>query len=299
MARRAWKWTSKQFDKLNKVVEVLQELAEYKPLTLRQIYYQLVGQGYIENNVSQYGMLSKLLKYARIDGYVSWDDIEDRVRAFHDLRGWDDKENFIRQEVRHFLNGYKRDLMQSQDRYIEVWLEKDALSAIFRRVTKPYTIPVTVCRGFSSVSFLNDFRERLSDYPDKEALMLYFGDFDPSGVEMLESMKTTLTGELEIHGIGFKRIALNKEDIFANNLPHDPDALKESDTKARKFKEKYGTYAVELDALKPDVLEQKIKDAIESELDIEAFNYEVRKHNSEIDLLNNLRTKVIEFMEGE
>ncbi len=296
MARREWTWTSKQFDKLNKVGEVLQTLAKYKPLTLRQIFYQLVGQGYIENNVSQYGMLSKLLKYARIDGYVSWDDIEDRVRAFHDLRGWDDKEHFSRQEVRHFLNGYKRDLMQSQDRYIEVWLEKDALSAIFRRVTEPYTIPVTVCRGFSSVSFLNDFRKRLLDYANKKAVMLYFGDFDPSGVEMLESMKTTLTGELEIHGIEFKRVALNGEDIFSYNLPHDPDALKESDTRAKKFKERYGTYAVELDALRPDVLEGKIRDAIESELDIEAFNFEIQQQNREVDLLKSLRDRVISFM---
>ncbi len=37
MARRRFKWTSKQIDKLNKVIEVLGELADYKPLTLRQI----------------------------------------------------------------------------------------------------------------------------------------------------------------------------------------------------------------------------------------------------------------------
>jgi len=258
----------------------------------------MVGKAYIENTKSQYGMLSKLLKYARIDGYVAWDAIEDRVRAFHDLRGWDDKGHFIRQQVRHFLNGYKRDLMQSQDRYVEVWLEKDALSSIFTRITESYTVPVTVCRSFSSVSFLNDFRNRLSGYANKKAVMLYFGDFDPSGVEMLESMKTTLTEELEIHGIEFKRIALNKDDIFSYNLPHDPDALKESDTRAKKFKERYGTYAVELDALRPDVLEEKIKNAIESELDIEAFNSEIKKHNEEINLLESLREKVVEFVGG-
>ncbi len=49
MSRRKFSWTKNQFDKLNKVREVLEELKRYKPLTLRQVYYQLVGKGYIEN----------------------------------------------------------------------------------------------------------------------------------------------------------------------------------------------------------------------------------------------------------
>lgn len=52
-----------------------------------------------------------------------------------------------------------------------------------------------------------------------------------------------------------------------------------------------------LDALRPDILQQKIRDAIESELDIETFNSEVREHNREFDELNNLREKVMKFME--
>ncbi len=36
-------------------------------------------------------------------------------------------------------------------------------------------------------------------------MMLYFGDFDPSGLEMLEAMKITLRNELDIDNIEFKR----------------------------------------------------------------------------------------------
>lgn len=297
MARRSWKWTEKQFDKLNKVTAILEELKDYKPLTLRQVYYQMVGKGYIENKVSEYAMLSKLLKQGRIDRYIPWDDIEDRVRTFHSGSGWNDKDHFIQQEIEHFLRGYRRDLLQGQEKYIEVWIEKDALSSIFTRTAMPYCISVVVCRGFSSVSFLNDFRQRLTSQ-NRLAVMLYFGDFDPSGVEMLEAMKTTLEHELGVVGLEFKRIALLKDDISIYNLPHNPNALKRTDTRARKHIENHGYLAVELDALRPDVLEQKIREAIESELDIEAFNYEVREHNREIDLLNNLRKKVVEFMGG-
>jgi hypothetical protein len=297
-SRREWKWTPLQFDKLNKVKDILQELEVYKPLTLRQVYYQMVSKGFIENKVSEYTMMSNLLKWARIDGYIPWRDIEDRVRAFHNAAGWDNRSDFIRDEISFFLEGYCRDLLQSQEKYIEIWIEKDALSSIFKKVTMPYCVSVVVCRGFSSISFLNDFRERLISQ-NRPAVMLYFGDFDPSGMEMLEAMKTTLKYELDMTNVDFKRIALTKDDIFTYHLPHKPEALKKTDTRAKKHLEVYGELAVELDALSPDVLEAKITDAIEVELDIDLFNSEVREHNKEIEDLKKIRARVIETMSGD
>lgn len=296
MKRRKFTWTEFQIDKLDKVNDILAELKDYMPLTLRQIYYQMVGKGFIENKVSEYGMLSKLLKYARIDGAIDWDCIEDRVRAFHDLTGFNNQHQFIKQEVSNFLEGYKRELVQDQEKYIEVWIEKDALSSIFKRVCERYSVPVVVCRGFSSISFLNDFKNRLYYKTDKIPLMLYFGDFDPSGVEMLESMKTTLRDELNIHEIEFKRIALLKEDIFSFSLPHNPDALKKTDTRAKKHLEAFGELAVELDALRPNILEDKIISAIEGEIDLPIYNEALVSENNELDKLNRLKVKVIQFI---
>jgi len=297
MARRRLKWTAKQLDKLNKVIAVLDELEDYKPLTLRQVYYQLVSKEYIENKVSEYTMLSNLLKWARIDGYVSWDDIEDRVRAFHNAEGWVDKRSFIKSLLDSYLEAYRRNLWQTQDRYVEVWIEKDALSSVFTRACSPYGVSVVVCRGFSSVSFLYDFKSRLIKRDDREPSMLYFGDFDPSGVEMLTAMKTTLREELGVNGIEFKRIALLEDDIFTYRLPHNPNALKKTDTRAKKHLEAYGEVAVELDALRPDILEQKVRDAINEEItDVEAYNNEVDLYNEEMDELGNLRQRIISII---
>lgn len=294
MARKKVSWTKFQQGKLKKVLEVLNELEDYKPLTLRQIYYQLVGKGYIDNSVSQYGMLSQLIKWARIDGYIEWEDIEDRVRSMHDLRGWISDESFIRQEINGFLEGYRRDFLQSQTKYIEVWVEKDALSSIFTKVATDYSVPVVVCRGFSSVTFLNEFKERISDYQDegKEVIMLYFGDFDPSGMEMLESMKITLEQELKVTGVEFKRVGLNKSDIARYNLPNDPSAIKKTDKRTKKFQKKYGNYAVELDALKPNILEAKIQGAIEAEIDMAKYVLELDRCRMEIGELAKLKDKV-------
>lgn len=292
MGRRRFKWTDLQTDKLKLVLEILKDLREYLPLTLRQIYYQLVSKEYIENTQSAYTSLSKLIKWGRMDGYIEWNWIEDRVRVFHDLSGWYDSNNFINTSLKYFLKGYKRYLLQTQDKYIEIWIEKDALASIFQRIAEPYTIPVVVCRGFTSISFLHDFKLRLQNYQDKEPIMLYFGDFDPSGKEMLPAMKTTLQNEMGTRRIDFKRIALTEEQIDVYKLPNNPRALKSTDTRAQKHIEKYGPLAVELDALRPDILTDIVTNAIESEIDMDLFHEEKETEEQEFDKLNNLKEKV-------
>src|SRR4030042_36258 len=80
---RELSWTKHNKDKLEKVQAILEELKPYYPLTLRQIYYQMVGSGFIPNNVSQYAMLSQLLSQARYDGFIPWEVMEDRKRGFN------------------------------------------------------------------------------------------------------------------------------------------------------------------------------------------------------------------------
>lgn len=298
--RRQWTWTDKQIDKLNKVKAILIDLERFKPLTLRQIYYQLVGKAHIENKVSEYTMLSKLIKQARIDGYLSWNDIEDRVRVIEYGAGWSNQEEFINDELDDFLERYKRHLVQDQDVFIEVWIEKDALRTIFSRITLKYCISTVVCRGFSSISFLNSFRERVlkAQEENKRPIMLYFGDFDPSGNEMLPSMQTTLEMEMDLHGVEFKRIALTKDDIYKYKLPHDPAALKKSDTRAKKHIDKYGFLAVEIDALHPEVLEQKIRDAIECELNFDRLKVQESIYLQELKEIQKLKHEAVNFMKS-
>lgn len=298
MSRQEIKFnTPHQIDKLNKILDILEELKDYKPLTLRQIYYQLVAREYIENNVSQYTMLSMFLKWARIRGHVPWDFIEDRVRSHNHNEGWSDKDSFIHAHLRNVLSGYRRNVLQSQDVYLEIWIEKDALSSIFNRAARGYGVNVTVCRGFSSISFLNDFRERLDYVGTQKPLMLYFGDFDPSGMEMLTAMKTTLRDELGVNNIEFKRIALRKEHIEEYELPHNPNAIKKTDTRYAKHKAQYGEIAVELDALSPPILERMILSAIENEIDIDRYKTEFNQQRMDRINIEKLREEIVSFAE--
>ena len=98
-------------------------------------------------------------------------------------------------------------------------------------------------------------------------------------------MKTTLRDELDVKGVQFKRIALLRDDIFTYRLPHNPNALKKTDTRARKHLAAYGELAVELDALRPDILEGKIEDAVKAQMNVRAFNREVDLYKEEMDEL--------------
>ena len=55
-------------------------LREYHPMTLRQVFYQLVSKHIIKNTLGEYKKLSDYLVSARQDGLIPWDWIEDRTR---------------------------------------------------------------------------------------------------------------------------------------------------------------------------------------------------------------------------
>jgi hypothetical protein len=49
-------------------------------LTVRQLYYQCVARGWIENNECKYQKIIRLVTDAREAGLFNWDSIEDRGR---------------------------------------------------------------------------------------------------------------------------------------------------------------------------------------------------------------------------
>ncbi|MBI4642277.1 MAG: hypothetical protein HY790_11335 [Deltaproteobacteria bacterium] len=88
--RRKWSWTDHRVRQGNRVMEVVNELQDYWPLTLRQIYYRLVAAGHLDNTRSKYNDLSALIKQMRLDDWLPWEVLEDRVRRVSDKRGWED-----------------------------------------------------------------------------------------------------------------------------------------------------------------------------------------------------------------
>jgi len=287
---------------LDTVIKTIESMRDYWPLTLRQVYYQLVAALVIENHITEYKRLSTLLSEARLSGELSWETMEDRSRVYLGSGGWLSKSNFARHELNNFLRGYRRDLLQDQPSRLEVWIEKDALSRIVHNVALDYCVPVIAARGFSSTTFKNECRKRIlqNDRQDQSTIILYFGDLDPSGWEMLPAMMRTFREKMDLSEnqvTGYRR-ALNLEQVEQYQLPRSIDAIKEKDSRTPKYRRLFGDLAVELDALRPDLLEGLVHQAIEQHLDLSLFQRQQAAEQKDDDELAELKRRIETLIEG-
>lgn len=187
----------RKLDVVNSIIE------EYRSdgyiLTLRQLYYQLVSRDIIPNAQNEYAKVSKLLKEGRMAGIVDWGAIEDRLRIPY-IPYWNTSPN---QAIKDAIRQYRLDRQKGQNTYVEVWVEKDALSGVLKRITGKYHVKLLVNRGYGSVTAMHDAYERISGYirNGKSVKILYLGDHDPSGIDMIrditERISEMLTGGLD------------------------------------------------------------------------------------------------------
>jgi hypothetical protein len=208
----------------------------HHPMTVRQLYYQLVSRQVIENSRSSYQSVSKALVAARREALIPWGHIEDRLRRAQRVAMWDDLGDFAIAAAA----SYRRDVWATQPAHVEVWLEKDALSGIFEDELNGYGVTLNVGRGFDGWDSIHKAAGRLGD----EDVVLYFGDFDPSGEDMVRSLRERLADQGARPEI--KKCALTVDDIDRYQLP--PDFTKPSDTRSTAFVAKWGDVSVEFDA---------------------------------------------------
>ena len=247
-----------------RIIETCQKILKaHNPMTLRQVFYQLVSRQIIENTEARYKAVSKILISARQEKIVPWEWIEDRLRIPRAVNMWRDLPDFAETAVR----SYRRDVWPGQSAYIEVWLEKDALSGIFERQLDGYGVTLNVGRGYDGWTSIHNAADRFGS--GEGGTILYFGDFDPSGENMFES----LIERLAFFDCQPKLIkcALTLDDIERYNLP--PAPAKKTDTRAAHFIAKYGNRTVELDALPLDVLKGRVIEEVESRLDLGALEH--------------------------
>lgn len=250
--------------KLSVINGIIDEYAAqgYK-MTLRQLYYQLVSRDVIPNNVKEYGKLSRLLVEGRMAGIVDWDAIEDRIRVPYLPYYAEDPADALDD----IIGQYRIDRMKGQPRYIELWVEKDALSGVLKRITQEYHIRLMVNRGYSSCTAMHDASERFRNIGSRQVHILYLGDHDPSGLDMIRD----ITDRLLEFGIdaNVKRIALTKEQIEEYDPPPNPAKL--SDSRSGKYIDEHGDSCWEVDALNPDVLHKIVRKNIEALIDKQLY----------------------------
>lgn len=288
-------------------------LAQYDiPITIRQLYYRVISDPYnlLENTANAYQNLDAMTVKMRERGDIDWRKIEDRTRGIEgeDYEDSGDPVEFISSRVsslKYISRWYNLPMWETQPNYVEVWVEKDALAKIVSNVTNECKMVSFPTRGYGSFTSLKESAIRLSNHSriwdgnversdedgyvpsDKKIIILYLGDFDPTGLDV----DTTVSQKVMEYGGGdfeFRRIALTMEQVKEYNLT--PNYAKISDTRAAKYIARYGNDTWELDALPPDVLTKIIKDEVEGLIDRDIWEEREEK-------INKIRESIKEKME--
>jgi len=259
-------------------------------LTLRQLYYQLVSRNIIPNQERAYKNIGNLLSDARLAGLVDWDAIEDRIRVPRKQPEF----TGLGELVEAALYSYRLPRWNGQDYYVELWVEKDAISGVMAPLASQYHVTLMVNRGYSSQSAMYEAAQRFIAKQtekglqvDRLCVLLYLGDHDPSGEDMVRDIQDRLNifgAEVEV-----TKIALTMEQVEQYNPPPNPAKL--TDSRAQGYIDKHGTSSWEVDALPPEVLQRLVEEAILEHLDTGKMN--AVKAQEKID-----KTKLKSFVKG-
>ena len=227
------------------------------PMTVRQVFYRAVSAGLVGKTEVEYKRtVVRLLGQMRRSGRVPFAWIADNTRWMRKPRTW----SSLDQALENTARTYRRALWDGQDAYVEVWLEKDALSGVLYEVTERWDCPLMVTRGYPSLTFLHSAAEAIAAAA-KPTFIYYFGDHDPSGVHIPQKVEQELRAFAPMVDIFFERVAVTPGQIGAWDLPTRP--TKVSDARAKNFVGE----SVEVDAILPAVLRQLVADCIERHVD--------------------------------
>jgi hypothetical protein len=249
----------KLIEEANKIIEEYQQ--EGYSITLRQLYYQFVSRNFLENSKKSYQRLCALMKDARMAGLVDWNAIVDRTRHLERRASWSSPKSIIDS----CADDFHVHLWEGQKNRVEVWIEKDALVSVIEDTCYSLDCPFLACRGYNSASEMREAALRIikaTRYCCRYTI-LYAGDHDPSGSDMSED----ICKRLKQFGarFNFHRIALNIGQVERFNLP--PNKIKDSDSRSKKYKQRFGSECWELDALPPSELIGIINESIRSFID--------------------------------
>jgi hypothetical protein len=236
-------------------------LKEENPMTVRQVFYRMVSAGVIDKTEAQYkNTICRLLGLMRRERVIPFGWIADNTRWMRKPRTYSTLESALERTA----ETYRRALWDNQADYVEVWLEKDALAGVLYEETESWDVPLMVTRGYPSISYLYEAAEALSEQR-KPAYLYYFGDYDPSGVDITRAVEAGIREFAPEAEVYFERVAVTTEQITALQLPTRP--TKTSDSRSKNFADE----SVEVDAIAPRDLRELVRSCITRHIDRDAL----------------------------
>ncbi len=227
-------------------------------VTLRQLFYRLVSAQLIPNTQTAYKGLSARTAEARRSG--GFPALIDRGRTIHQPTYFDDVGHALRSIIRY----YRLDRTEEQDVSLYLGVEKNGMVEQLSAWFGDLGIPILALGGYSSQTYVDDVTSH-AECQERPAVLLYAGDFDPSGEDIDRDFEDRTGCWDEVH-----RVALSAAQVRQYRLPPNPG--KATDSRAGAFIARHGELVqVELDALDPDDLRALFTEAIGQFWDTSAY----------------------------
>jgi hypothetical protein len=211
---------------LAQVAAVLDEYDDQLPLTVRQIFYRLVGAYAYEKTERAYRRLGEHLVRARRARRLPFASIRDDGVAVIRHQHYDGIADFQDETARR-IRAYRRDRQAGQSVYMELWCEAAGMLHQLDRVAARYSVPVYSTGGFGSLTANYEIAERALSR-DCATVILHVGDFDPSGESIFESIVEDAAAFVEadrmiwLPEVRGTRVALTAEQVGDHDLPTAP-----------------------------------------------------------------------------
>ena len=280
----------KMEDRYRMIADVLEDFSSRGHiLTIRQVFYQLVAQGKLENTPKNYGNIIRWGTEARERGFVDWDALEDRIRKIVLPNFFDDLTNGLQS----LQAGYRRDRQEGQKFHYEVWAEKDAVTEILEPIAREYGMPYQCGHGQFSLPCFRAAMLRFEADP-RPVRILYFGDHDPSGIFSIEGNIRIKFAQLmpkkhvQVYRVAMPLLCSEDADAYKKLLPCP---LKEKDVNTKKYRALYGDKSWELEALSLEVLQRLLQVTLDQHIDSKYYLKVLDREKEDIKKLKKLIAK--------
>jgi hypothetical protein len=249
-------------------------------LTLRALHYQLVSRG-MTNDIQHYKRVVVAMFDARWEDLIDFDTFSDLDRAMSGKTSYqetilDDEIYNGKKQIEAWMLSYHKNKWENQPYYPEVFIEKKALQGVFSDLLHKWDVGLGACKGYPSLTFLYEAALRFEDAisSGKNPLIIYFGDYDPSGEDIPRSIEENLSKfgvDVEV-----RRIALMEYQVLEWQLP--PAPAKNTDSRTANWT---GLGQVELDAIRPEKLISLCEDALKEIFDEDLYDQLLETENEE------------------
>ena len=209
--------------KTEKILDRAYELVQSVPyrVSARWLFYRLLQEGYYSSKDDYKNKFLFVLSDARKCFYKEWKPdtlVDDRREVIKRGDGWADAKSWLEAVSEASCT---IDKWQSQDYYVELWFEANAMAAQFEYYTENITL--RPMGGQPSIPYKWQAAKELEQayrVYGKPVVILYFGDLDEGGENIGNAVETDVTEWCNV-SFTFLRCGLTAAQVLEYQIPEN------------------------------------------------------------------------------